>query len=86
VVTGMEAGVRIVALPSEDEEFARRVRQAALRLNGAASDGDPFVSQLTRELSADYPELAIRQQGSLATLGNEPTTWYAYRDGNGRGA
>lgn len=86
MVTGIEAGVRVVALPSEDEEFAERVRQAALKLDGAASDGDALVTQLTRELGSRYPALAIRRQSSLATLGNEPTTWYVYRDGNGPGA
>jgi hypothetical protein len=41
------------------------------------------VTLFMSELLPLYPELRVRQQNGLASLGGPAATWYFYRDGDG---
>ena len=78
--------IRIQVLPAADQAFAARVREAIERVssnghvNGqleAASETD--LRRALSHIRAQYPDVWIRRQDSLASI-DGVETWYAFRD------
>lgn len=79
----VNGGPRFVAIPNDDDEFARDVAHAA---SAAMSDGlapHEALAELVQRLIASYPRVLIRERSGLASFESEPDTWYVYRDGRG---